>query len=334
MKQKTAYTEYLKKVETLDDYPKIEGYNFEEEFNFDRFIKSYQTTGLQASNLASAIEIVRIMRREKATIFLSCTSNLLTSGLRETVKFLVKNKFLNVLAVSAGGVEEDIIKCFKPFVLGSFEVSGEQLFERGIARAGNVFIPNDRYLYFEKELQPFFEKIYEKQKKLGRAIEVHEFIKELGLFVNDESSVLYWCAKNDIPVFCPAIMDGALGDLLYFFKQKNPDFQLDVVGDTKKIVDITLNCEKSGVILLGGGVAKHYILNANIFREGADYAVYVNTAQEFDGSDSGARIEEAITWGKVKPRVPAVKVHADASIAFPLIVASTFAKEYHDKRKT
>ena len=93
----------------------------------------------------------------------------------------------------------------------------------------------------------------------------------------------------------------------------------------KDIVNIVLNSEKTGGILLGGGISKHFALNANIFKEGFDYLVCINTGQEFDGSDSGARIEEAISWGKVKPNAPSVKVHCDATIAFPLLVAGSFA---------
>jgi deoxyhypusine synthase len=94
----------------------------------------------------------------------------------------------------------------------------------------------------------------------------------------------------------------------------------------KDIVTLTLNCGKTGGILLGGGISKHFALNAQIFREGFDYVVYVNTAQEYDGSDSGARVEEAISWGKVKGTAPAVKIHCDATIAFPLLVAGALVE--------
>ena len=65
---------------------------------------------------------------------------------------------------------------------------------------------------------------------------------------------------------------------------------------------------KTGVIILGGGLPKHHICNANMFRNGADYAVYINTAQEFDGSDSGAQPDEAVSWGKIKGSAKPVKV--------------------------
>jgi len=66
---------------------------------------------------------------------------------------------------------------------------------------------------------------------------------------------------------------------------------------------------KTGIIVLGGGLPKHHICNANMFRSGADYAVYINTAQEFDGSDSGAQPDEAVSWGKIKGSAKPVKVY-------------------------
>lgn len=65
---------------------------------------------------------------------------------------------------------------------------------------------------------------------------------------------------------------------------------------------------KTGMIILGGGLPKHHICNANMMRNGADYAVFINTAQEFDGSDSGARPDEAVSWGKIRGSAKTVKV--------------------------
>ncbi|MFA5141525.1 MAG: deoxyhypusine synthase [Candidatus Woesearchaeota archaeon] len=307
----------------LDHLPHIRGYDFEQKFDFDKFISSFGNTGFQASNLGKAIEIVDLMREDKATIFLGCTSNLVSSGLRDIIKYLVKNKMVHCFVTSAGGIEEDIIKCLKPFVLGSFDASGKMLNEKGVNRIGNIFVPNDRYTYFEMFMDKFFARIYAEKKQWSTV----EFISELGREINNEESILYWAFKNNIPVFCPAITDGSLGDMIYFFKNQKKDFVLDVSGDMKKIVDLSMNSEKTGAIILGGGVSKHYILNANIFREGLDYAVYVNTAQEYDGCDSGAKIDEAVSWSKIKPDAVGVKVHADATLVFPLIVAATFGKK-------
>lgn len=315
----------------VEHLPKVKGYDFEEDFHLDTFLQSYATTGFQATHLARAIEIVKEMRLEHATIFLGYTSNIVSSGLRDIITFLVKNKQVHVLVTTAGGIEEDIIKCLKPFAIGIFNVSGRSMFEKGINRTGNIFIPNDRYLYFEKFINPFLDRLYNEQKEKGFIPTANAIIRELGKEIgkekNCEESILYWAYKNNIPVFCPALMDGSFGDLVYFMKQRHPDFQIEMTGDSKTIIDLALNADKSGAIILGAGIAKHFILNANIFREGLDYAVFVNTAEEFDGSDSGALGEEAITWGKIKTTATHVKVHADATIVFPLLVAGTFAKK-------
>lgn len=324
---------HLKKNIDISHLPEIKGYDFEEKFDFDNLIKSYSTTGLQASELGKAIEITKVMIREKTPIFLSMTSNIVSSGLREIIKYLVKNNKISVLVTSAGAVEEDILKAIKPFRLGDFHVQGEQLLESGIGRIGNIFTTNEHYTYLELYVQEVFDKIYKEQKEKGTIFGPSMVIEELGKFaekhpqIDHESSILYWAYKNKIPVYCPAFTDGGLGDMMYFFKQKNPDFILDISSDTKKIVDYVINQEKTGAIILGSGVPKHFTLNSNIFKEGLDYAVHISTSQFFDGSDSGGNQEEAISWAKIKTNALRVKVYSEASLVFPLLVAATFAKK-------
>ena len=328
---KGKYTE-VETTMSLDDYPTVRGYDFDKNskngkvFDFNEFLESYFSTGFQATHLSNAIGIINMMRKERATIYLSFTSNLISSGLRDIIRYLVQNKHVHVLCTTAGGIEEDVIKCFKPFVIGSFDAPGKYLFDRGINRTGNLFVPNDRYLYFEDFINTFFERVYKKQKNEGVIYNSFTLIKELGLFLDNDESYLTWAARNNIHVFCPALTDGSLGDLIYFAKKRYPDLKIDIVKDMEEIVDYTLQRKKTGVICLGGGVAKHFVLNANIFREGADFAVYVTTALEHDGSDSGGSAEEAVTWAKIKAHAPRVKVFCDATIAFPLIVAGSFAK--------
>ena len=141
------------------------GYNFEQGLDFKEFLKSFSLTGFQGSHLAEGIEIVKAMQREKAKIFLSFTSNQVSSGNREIIKFLVKHKKVDVLVTSAGGIEEDIIKCLKPFVIGKFNAPGRMMFDNGVNRIGNIFVPNDRYSMFDDFMKPFFARIYKMQKE-------------------------------------------------------------------------------------------------------------------------------------------------------------------------
>jgi len=115
------------KTADLSKLPKIKGYDFSKKFDFKDFLKSYSTTGIQASKLGTAIEIVKAMKREKATTFLSYTSNMASSGIRDIIAWLAENKHVDVLIASAGGIEEDFLKCFDNFALGDFNANGKIL---------------------------------------------------------------------------------------------------------------------------------------------------------------------------------------------------------------
>lgn len=324
-KEKIARENILRESEELDEtLPTVKGYDFNEGVNYEKLLDSYATTGAQATHLAKAIEIIKKMKKEKAFIYLGYTSNMVTTGMREIIRYLTEHKLVDVLVTTAGGIEEDIIKCLGDFKIGDFKADGKKLRDKGINRAGNIFIPNSRYCKFEDFIIPILEKQLKKQT--NEILTPSKLIKILGKEINNKESIYYWAQKNDIPVFCPAITDGSLGDMIYFFKTKNPEFLIDVSDDIVEINNSTIGKKKTGLIILGGGVIKHHICNANMFRNGADYAVYINTAQEFDGSDSGARPEEAVTWGKIAKHAESIKVYGDATIIFPLIVAKAFKK--------
>ncbi|KAF1587449.1 UNVERIFIED_CONTAM: Deoxyhypusine synthase, partial [Eudyptes robustus] len=151
-------------------------------------------------------------------------------------------------------------------------------------------------------------------------------IRRLGLEINNKESIYYWAAVNNIPVFCPALTDGSLGDMIYFFNIKaEKPLRIDIAEDVGHINTMAVKSENTGVVILGGGFVKHHINNANLMRNGSNYAVYINTGQEFDGSDSGATPDEAVSWGKLRHGIEPVKLHSDATLVFPLIVAQTFA---------
>ncbi|MCC7574430.1 deoxyhypusine synthase family protein [Candidatus Woesearchaeota archaeon] len=322
MKRSYSDQKHMVKTNELDNHPLIKGYDFSNDFDFDSFIKSFGSTGFQATEFFKAVTIMNTMIEEKVPIYFSFTGNAISSGLRDIITFLVKQKKMHTIITTASGVEEDIIKSLSSFKLGEFDVSGRSLFEHGVGRIGNIFVPNNRYLYFERFLNELLTEVFKEKKVVSPSY----LLKKAGLKLG-EDSYLYWAAKNDVPVYCPGIMDGSFGDIVYFFKQKNKDFIIDVTEDHVSLVNEVLQQEKAGALILGGGISKHYNLNAQIFREGFDYAIYLTTASEFDGSDSGGNQEEAKTWAKIKLDAPTAKVRADFSLTFPLLIASTLRKK-------
>lgn len=240
---------------------------------------------------------------------------MISSGLRGVFRYLVQHKHVSAIVTTAGGIEEDFIKCLGDTYMSSFSEPGAELRAKGLNRIGNLVVPNSNYCAFEDWVVPILDKMLEEQEaSKGIEDELHwtpsKIIHRLGKEINNEQSVYYWAYKNNIPVFCPALTDGSLGDMLYFhtFKTSPQQLRVDIVEDIRKINTIAVRAKRAGMIILGGGVVKHHIANACLMRNGAESAVYINTAQEFDGSDAGARPDEAVSWGKIKVGADAVKV--------------------------
>ncbi|XP_003743068.1 probable deoxyhypusine synthase [Galendromus occidentalis] len=344
----------LKRSEDLPVAEKVEvkGVDFNSRVELDTLMNSMLTTGFQATQLARAVNEINkmldcraqelpkenldtleddpfIARRTNCTIFLGYTSNMGSSGVRDIIKFLVQHNLVDCLVTTAGGVEEDLIKCMAPTYLGEFSLRGQELRSKGINRIGNLLAPNDNYCKFEDWIIPVLDEMLKEQEATGIIWSPSKMISRFGERINDPSSIAYWAHKNQIPIFCPAITDGSIGDMLYFHSFRSPGLVVDLVQDIRRINSMAVKAQHSGMLILGGGVVKHHICNANLMRNGADFAVYINTGQEFDGSDSGASPDEAVSWGKIKAAAQPVKVCADASIAFPLLVSQTFAKCVH-----
>lgn len=240
---------------------------------------------------------------------------MISSGMRGVFRWLVKHNHVSAIVTTAGGVEEDFIKCLGDTYMSTFSANGTDLRKKGLNRIGNLVVPNSNYRAFEDWVVPIFDKMLEEQEaSKGTDDEINwtpsKMINRLGKEINDERSVYYWAWKNDIPVFCPALTDGSLGDMLYFhtFKTSPRQLKCDIVEDIRKINTISVRAKRAGMIILGGGVVKHHIANACLMRNGAESAVYINTGQEFDGSDAGARPDEAVSWGKIKIGAESVKV--------------------------
>lgn len=302
---------------------KIKDFDIREKNSAAGIVEQFRCAGFQASELAKAAELIAEMKREKAAVFFGFTANLVASGLRGVIAEMCRKKMVDAIVTTAGSIDHDVIKTLVPYGLGSFSADDIKLHRSGINRVGNIFVPNKGFILFEKKMQQWLGEFCRKKtcfspSGLGALI---------GSRIKSKDSFLYWCAKNKIPVFCPGITDGAVGLQMYFFKQENREFCVDVTADMDALAQIVLTADKTGAIILGGGISKHHIIGANLMRGGLDYAVYISTAGEFDGSLSGARTSEAKSWGKIKEKGKAVHVCADATIAFPLVAAALKEKK-------
>jgi len=417
----------VKSEDMPEGTPECKGFDFNKGLDYDALFKSFIHHGFQATHFGLAVEQINSMLRwrlshqkfdpnketeefkdkqvrdnTRCTIFLGYTSNMVSCGNREIIRYLMQHRMINCVVTTGGAIEEDIMKCFFPHYMGDFKLRGKDLRLKGFNRIGNLLVPNKNYIAFEDWLKPILAKMLDEQEptvqnvtilkkhfsrmmlrtckagtmiiesetskikakstilsindiamtgkmeedvksfldkisgdnseiKLtlwvpGEVFSPSKIIRRMGKEIDNKDSILYWAYKNDIPIFCPAITDGAVGDVVFFHSYQKEGMIIDTAQDIKKINEMAMNAPKTGMIILGGGIVKHHICNANLMRNGADFSVFVNTGQEFDGSDSGARPDEAISWGKIRLDAKPVKVYGDASLIWPLLVSQTFVK--------
>ncbi len=283
-----------------------------------------ESGGFQASLLGQGVEILREMFKNKECInFLSFPACIIATGTRGIIVELIKRKLVDVIITTNGTLDHDLARIWQDYYHGSFQMEDVELHKKGINRLGNILIPNESYgLILEEKLKPILEKIYAEKKELSTKDLIWKLGEAISKEKNAEQSIIYWCWKNRIPMFIPGPLDGAVGSQLWLFWQDHKDFKLNLFEDEQELSNIVFEAKKTGALVIGGGISKHHTIWWNQFKGGLDYAVYITTATEFDGSLSGARTSEAVSWGKIKEKAKHVTIHADATLILPLMIAA------------
>ena len=288
---------------------------------FDELSKS---GGFESVNLSDGLDILtKMISDDKCLKFVSFVGAVVSTGLRGIIKDMIKNKWFDVAITTCGALDHDIAKHYSHYNEGSFTMDDNELADQNIHRLGNVLVPMENYgPLIEEKMQLFLEEEY---KNGVREMTTAEICKMIGRHLG-EDSFLYWANKNNVSVVVPGIMDGAVGSQIWMFIQSHRDFKLNLIGDADLLSGYIFKAEKSGAFMIGGGISKHHTLWWNQYREGLDYAFYITTAQEFDGSLSGALVREAISWGKVTKIARQATLHAEVTTILPFIYAALISK--------
>jgi len=280
----------------------------------------YESGGFVSKKVGLANEILKKMFDSDCTNFLSFPACIISTGSRGIIKQAVKEGLFDVIITTCGTLDHDLARVWEDYYHGSFSADDKELHKQNVNRLGNIFIPNSSYgEVLEDNMQPLIEEIV---SDIGTRMGTREIIHEFGKRIDDEDSILYWAAKNDIPIYVPGITDGAFGSQLWMYWQNNKDFTIDLMRDEQELADIVFPAEETGALMIGGGISKHHTIWWNQFRDGLDHAVYITTAVEYDGSLSGARVKEAVSWGKVREDADYITVEGDATVLLPLVLGS------------
>ncbi len=311
---------------------KVEDIDLDRAATLDALVREMEAGGgFTAKKLAVGVDIMRTMfRRRGCLTFLSFPAALMATGVRGVLRTLVERRLVDVVITTCGTADHDLARVWQPYYHGEFEMDDVALHRLGVNRLGNVLVPNESYgIVLEKRLQPMLQDLYDAGQ---RNPSTKELLWELGRRTGSRESLLWWAWKNQIPVVVPAPFDGSVGYQLWSFWQEHKDFRLDLFRDEQDLMDLVYTAKESGALMIGGGVSKHHTIWWNQFRDGLDYAVYITTAPEWDGSLSGARVREGISWGKVKEDARQVTIEGDASALLPLMVGAALARPTRRRR--
>ncbi|MEM4309085.1 MAG: deoxyhypusine synthase [Thermoplasmata archaeon] len=300
---------------------KVEDIVLKDNLSVQELLEMFERAGgFSAKKLGLAYKIMKQMLAEEDCVkFFSFPACIVSTGTRGVIKEMVRRKMVDVIITTCGTLDHDLARIWKDYYHGDFMLDDRKLHRAKLNRLGNVLVPNDSYgIILEAKLQPMFEDIYNSGL---REISTKQLVWEIGKRIDCEDSIIYWAYKNKIPVFIPGITDGAVGSQAWLFWQTHRNFKINLFEDEQELADIVFTAKKTGALMIGGGISKHHTIWWNQFRDGLDYAVYITTAMEYDGSLSGAQVREAISWGKVKEDAKQVTVEGDATVLLPLLIA-------------
>ncbi len=294
--------------------------------NVNELIRQFAAAGgFSAKKVAAGVDILEKMLKDKScTKILSFPAAIVSTGTRGVIKELVKRKLVDFIITTSGTIDHDFARSFKDYYAGEFELDDSQLRKKKINRLGNILIPYENYgEIIEEKMQPMLEQIYRTKRDWSPS----EIIFELGARLKTqgarpENSIIYWANKNSVPIFTPGFESGSFGSQLWMFSQTHPDFRVNVLRDEQKLNQLTFHAKRTGALMIGGGISKHHTIWWNQFRGGLDYAVYITTAPEWDGSLSGARVREGISWGKVNEKAKHVTIEGEATVLLPLMAGA------------
>ena len=303
----------------------IKDYEFSKDTTVNELVMQMENAwGFTAGKTAVGVHILESMIKTQDCVkFLSFTGNLVATGTRGVFKELVKRRLVDVIITTCGTLDHDLARCWKDYYRGSFVMNDTKLHEQGVNRLGNVLVPNESYgTIIEQKIQSLLQELYDEGK---RELSASQFTREIGLRRCNETSILYWAAKLGVPVYVPGITDGAVGYQTWLFSQDH-DFRLNLLKDSGELNNIIFDAKKTGALIVGGGISKHHTIWWNQFKDGLDFVVYVSTADEWDGSLSGARPREAVSWGKISAKAKRIMVEGDASLILPVMMSALVAR--------
>ena len=308
-------------------YPRVSPIDLKDKNSISDLIAEFHSSGVFGpGRIAKAIDIYTEMIQQKSTVFLGIAGALVPGGMRKILTDMITEGMVDVIVSTGANVTHDLIEAF-----GGEHVkhvpyeSDQELRDKSIDRIYDAFVADESFMKLEDNLQPIFKEIWENNKDETNTLVIStcKLMELIGEKIDDENSFVKAAYDNKVPIYVPALADCVVGLQLWLFSQLNRTL-IDDMDDLGSIQRLAWDSEKAGAFFLGGGVPKNYIFQSRLMSpKSFDYAIQITMDRVETGGLSGASLEEAISWGKVKSESRMINVVSDITIALPLIFKAT-----------
>ena len=285
-------------------------------------------TGFQGKKLGEVAKIWTQMAKAKGlTVFLGLTGSLSTTGQWKIIRWLVENRYVDVIVSTGANISEDILEALGyHYYQGTWLADDEQLLRMKIDRFYDVYADEMQYRKLERTIYKFANTLDAK-----RVYSTREFLHGFGRFLSERriDSIVAAAYRAKVPVYSPGLIDSGYGVALSLLnREKGKMIRLDQTKDMEELAQIAEKTKRTGVVYLGGGVPKDTIQLSTIIKSLSkggeeetphEFAIQVTADSPQWGGLSGCTLEEAVSWGKIKSDAKKATLYADITLALPLV---------------
>ncbi len=306
----------------------VEPFTVNPEASADEILERMERISFQGRNLATARRIWERMLVDDCTVFLGTAGALSAGGLRLLIAHLVEHRYVDCLVSTGANLYHDLHETRgRRHYIGSPRENDALLQGDQIDRVYDTYASEEEFIDNDEWIAAFALTL-ERRPYTSR-----EFLYLLGKHLWDHTGrdgILTAAYRASVPIFCPAIADSSIGMGLSQARHRDASAgHVDVVGDIIESANIVIRHRRTASVVLGGGTPKNFINQASVQAEfyddrvgGHRYALQIVTDSPQFGGASGSTMEEAQSWGKLATDAEQVTVHADVTIALPLLVTA------------
>jgi deoxyhypusine synthase len=306
----------------------VEPFAVEPGLSADDVLSRMERVSFQGRSLATARRIWEKMLEDDCTVFLGMAGALSAGGMRLLVSYLIEHRLIDCLVATGANLYHDLHETRgRRHYVGSPRENDAALQAERIDRVYDTYAREDEFVENDEWIAAFALTL-ERRPYTSR-----EFLYRLGEHLWRETGtqgILTAASRASVPVFCPAISDSSIGMGLSQARHRDEHAgHIDVIGDIIESTNLVIRKPRTASIVLGGGTPKNFINQAAVQAEfyddrvdGHRYALQIVTDVPYYGGASGSSLEEAQSWGKLATDAEQVTVHADVTIALPLIVSA------------